>query len=165
MPPLFVYFISHEKRANKGAGDMQYNWHLWFWCPTSNVSPRKTMLLYLGKPLWYDFLSHKKQINQKIPHVLTTVINSGVGAWAQSFLSRTQCFSKRDILFLHVLPICVYVLFPFMSLLSTWRETIWEENYKGKDNIHQTLKPYLAFLQPAMTEVQQTYSGLFNETN
>lgn len=68
--------------------------------------------IYLEKSLLCDFLSHRRQISRRIPR-LTTVINSGIGTWAQSFFSTTQCFSKRDILFLHVLPVCVYVSISF----------------------------------------------------
>lgn len=51
-------------------------------------------------------------------------------------------------------------LFPFMSLFLHMETDNLRTNYKGKDNTHQILKPFLKFLQPAMTEAQQTYSGL-----
>ena len=112
---IFVHFIFHERSwANQRSGDLLYNWHLRFWCPTSIFLPRKTMLLYLFREVTLVWLSVTQKADQSEDSTgLTTVINSGIDTWAQSFFSTTQCFSKRDILFLHVLPVCVYVSISF----------------------------------------------------
>ena len=63
---IFVHFISHERSwANPRSGDLLYNWHLRFWCPTSIFLPRKTMLLYLFREVTLVWLSITIKIKSK----------------------------------------------------------------------------------------------------
>lgn len=99
MPPLsshllFVHFISHEKSwVNREQGICNIIDICGFAAPHLFSLLEKAHYLFRGFTLvWLSVIWKADQPEDSIP--LTTAINS-------------QCFSRKDILFLQVLPVCV----------------------------------------------------------